>query len=141
NELTNTQFQILSAFNLLSDNVLKYKVQILELQDEAKILKEKILDLQEKYSGDGVTSKKLNERLKKIPRLIRKRRNALKNGDINPNYHTTFGISRGVYIAEIQDLIAKGLLFDFAIRTQIIDPFVHFGMTGLGRSYMKYVTE
>ncbi|WP_138435154.1 hypothetical protein [Winogradskyella algicola] len=141
NELTNNQFKILTAFSSLSDNVLKYKVQIIELQDETKKLKEKILDLQEKYSGDGTTTKKLKERLSKIPRLIKKRELALKSGNINPNYHTTFDLTREVYISEVQDLISKGLLFDFALRTQLIDPFVHFGMTSLGRSYMNYINQ
>lgn len=87
------------------------------------------------------TAQKLNEQIKKYYRLIKRKRNALQRGSVNPNYHATFNLDREVYISEVQDLIAKGLLFDFALRTNVIDPFVHFGMTKLGRNYMKYVSS
>lgn len=141
NELTKTEFEILSAFNSLSDNVLKYKVQILELEEERKQLRIQIEDLNNEYVGNETKEERLNKRLKQIPRLIKQKRSALKNGDINPNYHVTFDLTREDYISEVQDLISKGLLFDFALRTQIIDPFVHFGITSLGRSYMKYILK
>jgi hypothetical protein len=141
NELTQTEFKILSEFHALSDNVLKYKVQILELEAEKKELEIQISDLKGEYIDNETKRKRIEDRLSKIPRLIRKRRTALKSGNINPNYHTTFDLSREVYISEIQDLISKGLLFDFALRTKIIDPFVHFGITSLGRSFMNYVSE
>lgn len=126
------------AFNSLSDNVLKYKVQILELEDEAKRIKEELAALE---AQNKTPAEKLKVRLKKIPGLLKSKRTALKNGHVNPNYHTTFKVERAMYIAEIQDLIANGLLFDFAIKTDIIDPYVHFGITEYGRSYMSYVAS
>jgi len=141
NELTKAEFEILSAFHDLSDNVLKYKVQILELEAEKKDLETEISDMNGAFIGNDTKRKRIEERISKIQKLIRKRRTALQSGNVNPNYHTTFNLTREVYIAEIQDLISKGLLFDFALRTKIIDPFVHFGITSLGRSFMNYVSE
>ena len=144
NELTKSQLLILNAFNALSDNVLKYKVQIIELENEKQDIHNQISDIHSKYVesvGDDKRLSKLEERLKVIPRLIKKRRTALKTGKINPNSHKSFGLTREVYIIEVHDLIAKGLLFDFALKTQIIDPFVHFGITSLGRSFMNYISK
>lgn len=141
NELTSLQFQILSAFSSLSDNLLKYKVQIIELQAEKKKLRIRLLDLQGQTLGDPKSVEVIQNRLAKIPRLISKKETALKRGSINPNYHSTFGVNRDSYITEVQDLIAKGLLFDFVLKSSVIDPFMHFGMTSLGRSYMNYITE
>ncbi len=138
NELTNNQFKILSAFSSLSDNVLKYKIQILELQKEREDLYREIRSKDPKVFEQ---MEKLMLRKSKIPGLIKRKRNALRNGKVNPNYHTTFDLERKIYISEIQDLIAKGLLFDFVLKSQIIDPFVHFGITSLGRSYMSYISD
>ena len=140
-ELTKAQLEILEAFNSLSDNLLKYKVQIIELEKEKQDIEQKINDRYVRSEGNDKTLWKLEERRKKIPRLIKKRRTALQTGKINPNSHKSFGLKREDYITEIHDLIAKGLLFDFALRTQLIDPFVHFGITSLGRSYMNYVYQ
>jgi plasmid maintenance system killer protein len=137
NELTKNQFKILNAFNSLSDNVLKYKVQILELQKEKKDL---YREIRSKHIESTKQIEKLRKREAKIPSLIKRKRNALQNGKINPNYHVTFDLNRETYISEIQDLISKGLLFDFVLKSQIIDPFVHFGITNLGRGYMNYIS-
>lgn len=137
NELTNNQFRILNVFHSLSDNILKYKVQILELQKEKKEL---YREIRSKHMESAEQIRKLREREAKIPSLIKRKRNALQHGKINPNYHTTFNLNRETYISEIQDLIAKGLLFDFVLKSQIIDPFVHFGITKLGCSYMNYIS-
>ncbi|MBW2938107.1 hypothetical protein KXJ69_08310 [Aureisphaera sp. CAU 1614] len=141
NEINNRQFEILKSFHSLSDKVLKYKVQILELKDEARQLNARLVDLKNEYVGSKETSEKIEKRLKDIPKLIKRREMALTQNNVNPNTHSTFNISRELYITEMHDLIAKGLLFDFAIRTNLVQPFVHFGITQLGRSYMKYIID
>ena len=141
NELTHVQYKILLAFNSVSDNVLKYKVQILQLEEEGRQLKDELTSLQEKEMSNGKTGDKLKLRIKQIPKLIRSKRKALQDGPINPNVHATFDITREIYIVEIQDLIVKGLLFDFALKTKVIDPYVHFGITSFGRNFMKYIAS
>jgi len=141
NELTQLQYKILLAFSSLSDNVLKYKIQILLMEAEAKQLRSEMASLEEKETSNGKTGDKIRTRIKQIQKLTGSKRKALQNGFINPNIHTTFDISREVYITEIQDLIAKGLLFDFALKAKVVDPYVHFGITNFGRNYMKYIAS
>lgn len=139
NDISGIQFKILSTFDSLSDNVLKYRIQILELEDEGKRIPNEIKNLQEKNNTKQISP--LKERLDKLPKLICKKKNALQRGKVNPNSHRTFNIERNVYITEVQDLIAKGLLFDFAIRTSLINPYEAFGITKLGRSYLTYIKD
>jgi hypothetical protein len=138
NNLSAMQFKIISTFGLLGDNVLKYRVQILELDEERKSLNAEITKSKEKNETHNIG--KLTDRVKKIPGLIARKRNALQRGNVNPNSHKTFGITRSEYIVDIQDLIAQGLIFDFAVRTFLINPYEVFGITRLGRRYLNYIS-
>jgi len=153
NEISHIQFKILSAFSSLSDRMLKFKVQIIELEHELKQLQSRKAEIQKEIdfrikqgeSRDLANAWKkddliyIEERASQIDKLIGKKRIALYSGDMNPNVHKTFNLERFEFITEVQDLIAKGLLFDFINASSIINPNEFFGVTKLGRWYMQSI--
>lgn len=141
NEITLLQLKILEVFFRLSDNVIRYKLHILKLEEELQEIQTSKSEALKKYKITSKTVQNLIEREQEINKLLKKKISALQKGDKNPNFHKTFGVKRDIYIVEIQDLIAKGLLFDFAIQTDLVDPNVLFGITKLGRRYMQYILQ
>lgn len=141
NEITFLQLEILKVFHGLSDNLIRYKLHILKLEEELKEIEINKTNALQKFKRTSKTVQKLLDREIAIDKLLRRKKNALQKGDKNPNSHKTFGVHRDIYIVEVQDLIAKGLLFDFVVQTDLIDPNVLFGITKLGRRYLQYVLE
>ena len=139
NELSILQFQILSMFNKISDNLIKYKIHVLELEYELKQLESQKSELNKNKKDDSKLLLIILDREKKVNKLLKKKRTALQKGNLNPNFHKTFKVKREIFIVEIQGLIAKGLLFDLAQQTKMIEHNMLFGISKLGRRYMNYI--
>ena len=133
--------------------MLKYKIQLTELESELRILEPEIKNtkiemqiLDEKDITSGFKFEKIQgllkkskKRRRKIKTLIHKKRKALYGGKINPNAHRDYNLNRDEFVTEVQDLIAKGLMFDMIGLSSIVNPNELFGITKLGRWYISLI--
>ena len=150
NNLSNIQFKILSIYNSLSDRMLKYKIQIIELEDQLQTKRNKQSELESRIvyhdenleynsSEIGIIETEVSNlkvECNEIEKLLKKKRNSLQMRSTNPNKHDTFGLDRIEYVTEMQYLISLGLLFDFIHISNQINSNEFFGITKLGRWYM-----
>jgi len=141
NSITAIQFKIMYCFSTMSDKVLKYSIQILELQ-EKRISDDINLKLEKSRYKKGL-SNNFETKQKEVNRNIKAIKSKTKaiNENIKANDHQQYGINQEEYLVEVQDLIGRGLLFDQAITTNLIQPFTYFGLTRLGRKYIGYVKQ
>jgi len=141
NSISELQFKILSEFAKLSDRVLKYKTQILEKE---KLLAETYQTLQKEIQLSKLGYKTditlFEKRIKHIKTAISSKKKALRDL-VNPNLAKTYNLKDTVFLVEIHDLISKGLLYDLALTTDMINVNENFGITKLGRDYINYVKK
>jgi hypothetical protein len=141
NSINSLQFRILITFNSLSDRVLNYKVQILgherELVEHQQML-QKEREISKKGLANNVPT--FENRIKDTQKAILSKQKALRD-NLNPSDPKTYEIPRDEFLIEIHDLISKGLVFDQTITSDLLKPNENFGLTKLGRDYIKYVEE
>ena len=141
NSINSLQFRILIAFNSLSDKVLSYKVQILELERELldnRQMLQKEREMSKKGYANNVST--FEKRISDTQRAISSKQKALRD-NVNPSDPRIYKISREDFLIEIHDLISKGLVFDQTITSDLLKPNESYGLTKLGRDYIKYVEE
>lgn len=141
NAISKFQFLILTEFSSLSDSVLNYKVQILEMEKE-------LVQSQAQLQSESQLAKKgyenntvlLEKRIKYISKSINSKKKALKECN-NPSLSKTYSIKNSDFLIEVHDLISKGLLYDLAMTSEMIRINDNFGITKLGRSYIDYIRQ
>lgn len=140
NGLSNTQFEILHQFSKLSDNLLRNRVQILEMEKA-------LLMTREHLQGEIILSRRgyensvelFEKRIKYINKLLSRKKNAISK-TVNPNYHKLYSISHEEFLSEMYSLISKGLMYDLAISSDMIRPNEFFIITKLGRQFIEFVS-
>jgi len=141
NSINAFQFQILTFFSSMSDKVLKYPIDILEIERELPLVEQEIMHDKKRYNKGLSNNLAMQQSfLKDKQRSINSKRKALSE-NIRVNDHSVYGLTLEEFIVEMQDLIGKGLIFDQAINTNIVKPYSYFGLTKLGRKYIEYVRE
>jgi len=122
-------------------NSISLKVQILELERELldnRQMLQKEREMSKKGYANNVPT--FEKRIRSTQRAISSKQKALRD-NVNPSDPRRYELAREDFLIEIHDLISKGLVFDQAITSDLLKPNENYGLTKLGRDYIKYVKE
>lgn len=136
NRLSILQFNILKTFELHGEifNVARRGI----FSHEDTIRKSKInLDKEKRDDKDGYANnlKSVQENYNNLNNELRSMKDS-SSTLINPNIGSSYGIENDEFEAEIQDLIAMGLLYQSSPQRQMI---ALYDLTKKGRNYLSYI--
>lgn len=136
NRLSALQISILKMFDLYGDEILEIRSKMNNLNGLLGVYKPK--KIKEKERSDQGLANNLKILDSKYDQA-KEEQSALENEvmrSINPNVSKLYGLENDEFEAEIQDLIATGLLFQWNSKQQPPDVY---GITRQGRIYIEYI--
>lgn len=136
NRLSLLQVSILKMFDLHGDQILEIRLRMNKVTGLLNISKnKKVTEKQRSDQGLANNLKTSETEYNKTQIEHSQLQNEL-NRPLNPNYSKLYGLEDDELEAEIQDLIATGLLYQWNSRQQPPDVYV---ITKQGRKYIEYI--